>query len=54
LCEDLFKLLLPHIKVLVGKNQGVGFGVWTSLAKVLPPLPRRPAHAYDIIYCILG
>jgi len=43
---------LPNILYYTYKSGG-GIGVWTSLAKVLPPLPRRPAHTYDNAYQFL-
>jgi len=44
LCEDLFELSLSLIKFLAGKKSREVFGVWTFLAKVLPPLPRKPGQ----------
>lgn len=43
---------LPNILYYTYKLGG-RIGVWTSLAKVLPPLLRRPVHAYDNAYQFL-
>lgn len=39
-----------HFPISYTYKSGGGIGVWTSLAKVLSSLPRRPAHAYDNVY----
>jgi len=40
------KFSVSPIFYIIPTNWGVGIGVRTSLAKVLPSLPRRSAHAY--------
>ena len=40
-------MIVAHTKMLGKKFEGEGPEVWKSLATVLPPLPRGPAHAYE-------